>query len=114
MPANFTIQVRYRPNHTRKVHFAGGNGPNPGDVEVTESSTITFVKMPGSHDFVFASFSTSPGSDDFEKTVTNDQITVTDNDADPGTYEYTVCVYPAGDQSKPPVCSDPQIINKPE
>jgi hypothetical protein len=25
MAREFTIQVRYRPNHSTKVHFAGGN-----------------------------------------------------------------------------------------
>jgi hypothetical protein len=112
--ADFTIQVRYRPNHTRKVKFFGGNGSQPGDVQVTERSTITFSQKPGTKAFAFASFTTSPTSSSFHPTISDDRITVVDDDAEAGTYEYTVCVWPDGDRSKEPVCSDPQIINKVE
>lgn len=112
MAQKFTIQVRYRPNHSTKVHFAGGNGSNPGDVVVTTDSTITFVKMPGSHDFAFATFTPNPESHDLSWVVTDDQITVNDSDTTSGTYEYTVCLTPAGHTD--PVCSDPQIINRVE
>lgn len=106
MASTATVKVKYQPNHTQKIGFS----PNNGKVVMQGAGTITFVRDTG-QTFAFRSFSITPGNADFAWMVNclNNQIVVTDSDADDGDYSYTVSIVVDGKI----VDSDPQIINKP-
>ena len=97
-----TVNVNYNSNSTPPFSFS----PNGGNVEVTESGTITFKSDPS---FTYSNFTTTPPSPDFSFVVQpNGDMVVTDSDADAGTYNYCVTITVNGHN----LSSDPQIINK--
>lgn len=97
-----TINVNYNRNQTPPVTFA----PDNGNVTITESSTITFKADPN---FTYTNFWTTPANPDFGFTIApNGDMVVTDDDADAGTYEYTISIAVNGTSFD----SDPQIINR--
>ncbi len=101
------VQVFYNADHTPPVWFS----PDDGNVEMTKSGQITFEKGSDNKDFSFTGITITPSSDDFTlDSVNANKLTITDSDADPGTYEYTLSL----DTTSGSVKSDPQIINKEE
>lgn len=104
-----SVTVSYNPS-TNGLTYA----PNNGNVEMSESGTITFSK-PGQPGFTYtgfqavATFTPPPASNDFSWALNgNGDLVVTDNDADKGTYNYTISFSVGGQGGT----SDPQIINK--
>jgi hypothetical protein len=104
-----SVTVSYNPS-TNGLTYA----PNNGNVDVTEAGTITFSK-PGQQGFRYtgfqavAAFTPPPANNDFSWVLDpNGNLVVTDNDADKGTYNYTISFSVSGQDGK----SDPQIINK--
>lgn len=77
----------------------------PDSIEMDAPGNITFVRGPGST-WTFTGFSCPDDPDDFSVVGTpGATMVVRDNDANPGTYSYSVSIS-SGKQS------DPQIINK--
>lgn len=83
----------------------GGFTFDPDSIEMTAPGNITFLRAPGS-DWTFTGFSCPDDPDDFSIVGTpGSTMVVRDNDANAGTYSYSVSIS-SGQES------DPQIINK--
>lgn len=85
-----------------------GFAPNNGNVTMDSSGTITFNKPP---QITFTGIGFNPVSDDLSSTIdASGNLVVTDDDADSGTYEYTI--YYTVNSTGQPGQTDPQIINR--
>lgn len=102
-----TIEVHYKADHTPPVWFS----PNDGNVDMDKSGKIIFHRASDSSNFTFSGITITPTSTDFTlDSIETNKMTVSDSDADAGTYSYRVSL----NTDNGPVTSDPQIINKPE
>lgn len=100
---NSTVHVSYQQNSDPPFTYS----PNGGDVEMDSAGQITFNRA-GSG-WSFTGITITPNTTDFTVTsLTEDEIVLTDSDATPGTYEYTITIETADGPQE----SDPQIINK--
>ncbi|HEX3160920.1 MAG TPA: DP-EP family protein [Gemmatimonadaceae bacterium] len=101
--AAHTVHVSYQRNNAPPFTYSPGNG----NVDVTETGTITFDRAGGS--WTFQGINITPASNNFTVTSLNDdQIVITDADTSPGTYNYCITIQ----TSDGTAVSDPQIINK--
>ena len=98
-----TVNVSYQQNNSPPFTYSPGNG----NVDVTETGTITFNRAGGA--WTFQGIVITPPSNNFTVTsLTDDQIVITDSDTTLGTYNYCISIQTRDGT----VVGDPQIINK--
>jgi len=108
---NPTVTVKYKPHHTVKVWIEHGS-ERVDTIKMKQAGTTTFEPEKDA-DWQFPAaaadaFATDPKSENFTPSYVDGNLQVADNDADEGTYNYTITIMVAGQA----VTSDPRIINK--